>query len=470
VLGDQGKQLSLNSVAVQLGKPELAEIKANGSIKNLTGMIVPDMTLQLQCQNPAALSSIAGTDIPVQGPVTFAGKVSGSEKQWTMNEIVAMIGKSDLKGSLQVQLAKRPHLSGQLTSRSLDLADFTGQKAGGAENATASGTKTPARKGDGRVFSDQPLPLAALRTLDADLKVQVGQLKLDSRQLQDLQVTLQLKDGRLAVAPFRFGMAGGVFEGGVHLDSAAKTPSLAVQIDGRQFELGKLQEKSPITGGKSDLKVDLKGSGSSVRALMASLTGETVVSVGEGRLQNKAINWAAGDLLFQVLGAINPFAKSEDSTKMTCAVVRFLIRDGVATTDNGIAMRTDKVDVIGSGTVNLRSEQLDLGIKPKTRGGIGVSLSSPLAGLVRVKGTLAKPSMGIDAVGTLKTAASIGAGVATGGLSTIGELLVDKVSADDDPCRTALGQKQKTQSQPKSEPKQESKIPSPKNLLRGFLN
>ena len=72
---------------------------------------------------------------------------------------------------------------------------------------------------------------------------------------------------------------------------------------------------------------------------------------------------------------------------------------------------------------------------------MALSITTPLAGLVRVSGTQAKPSMGIDAVGTLKTAASIGAGVATGGLSTLGELLVDKVVAGSDPCRTALGKK-----------------------------
>ncbi|WP_448872496.1 AsmA family protein [Desulfobulbus propionicus] len=464
VLEDKGKQLAMKQVEVQLGKPDLAQIQAKGAINDLTGTVTPDMTLQIDCKNPADLASITATDIPLQGPVTFTGKVSGSEKQWTISDIVAMIGKSDLKGSVQVQLATRSRIAGQLSSNFLDLADFTAPQKNGGQAASGA-SKAPPRKGDGRLFSDQPLPLAGLRSVDADLKVQVGRLKLDARQLRDLQVAIQLKDGRLAVAPFRFGLAGGVFEGKVHLDSAPKTPILTTQLNGRQFEVGKLQEKSPITGGKSDLKVDVKGSGNSVRALMASLTGETVLSVGEGRLQNKAINWAAGDLLFQVLGAINPFVKSEDSTQMTCAVVRFVLRNGVATTDNGIAMRTDKVDVIGSGTVNLRTEQLDLGIKPKTRGGIGVSLSSPLAGLVRVKGTLAKPSMGIDAAGTLKTAASIGAGVATGGLSTVGELLVEKVTADDDPCRTALGLKQLAQ--PKSEAQQESKKPIQQDLLKG---
>lgn len=153
---------------------------------------------------------------------------------------------------------------------------------------------------------------------------------------------------------------------------------------------------------------------------------------------------------------------------MSCAAVRFVIRDGVATADNGIAMRTDKVDVLGSGTVNLRNEHLDLGIKPQARGGVGLSLSTPLAGLVRVNGTLANPSMGIDTTGTLKTAVSVGAGVATGGLSTIGGLLVDKMGGDTDPCLTALGKSQ-TKQPAASKGQPVKKVSPEKQLLQNIF-
>ncbi|MDD2466305.1 MAG: AsmA family protein [Desulfobulbus sp.] len=436
-LKDEGKQFSLSNVDLKLGKKELVEVLAQGSVKNLSGTISPDLKLQVESTDPAALAPLVGTDIPVKGPFHLNTQVKGSGSQWTLSELDLTANKSDLKGVLQVKLGKKPLLTGQFASTLINLADFSAATPSGTQQAGQA--KPTKAKGDGRVFSDQPLPLSALQSVDADLKLQVAKLLLESRQLSDVQVTIGLKNGSLTVAPFHFGLAGGTFEGNVHLDGSRKTPTLTVLVNGKGVELGKLQEKGSLSGGKSDLKVDLKGSGQSVRALMASLNGETVVSVGEGKLANKAINWAGGDFLFQILGSINPFAKSEDYTKMSCAALRFVISNGVATANNGIALRTDKVDVIGSGTVNLRSERLDLGIKPRARGGVGLSLSTPLAGLIRVNGTLAKPSMGIDAVGTLKTAASLGAGVATGGLSTLGELLIDKVAADGDPCSTALG-------------------------------
>ena len=464
-LNDKGKQFSLENVDIKLGRKELVALQATGSIHNLGGTPTPDLKIGVESVDPVALSPFVGADIPVKGPFYLSGLVKGSGSQWAISDMQMSANTSDLKGSLQVQLGKRPSVSGQLASESIDRADFTAAPQTGAKTEEVRSGKG---KGDGRLFSDQPLALTALNSADADLKLQVGKLLLDARQLTNVEVTLALKNGKLAVAPFRFGLAGGSFDGKVHLDGSVKTPTLTVAINGKGFELGKLQEKSPLSGGKSELKVDLKGRGQSVRALMATLTGETVLSVGEGRLANKAINWAAGDFLFQILGSINPFAKNEEYTKMSCAAVRFILRDGVATADDGLAMRTDKVDVVGSGTVNLGNERLDLGIKPRARSGIGLSLSTPLAGLVRVNGTLAKPAMGIDAVGTLKTAASVGAGVATGGLSTLGELLVDKVVADSDPCQTALGKTKSGNKGADTKSQPQKKTTPERQLLQGL--
>ncbi len=464
-LSESGKRFSLRNVAVKLGKKELVEVDAQGTISDLTGKISPDLQVKIGSTDPAALAPLAGADIPLKGPFALTTQVKGTGTVWNLAGLKMTANKSDLAGNVQLQMGKRPAITGQLKATTINLADFRGNDSSKGQ-AAAEGKKAASKK-DGRLFSDEPLPLSALKAVDADVKLQVGTLLLESQQLSNLQVSLSLKNGVLAVAPFHFGLAGGAFDGKAQLDGSAQTPTLSMLVDGKGVELGKLQEKGALSGGKSDLKVDLKGSGHSVRALMASLNGETVVSVGKGRLANKAVNWAAGDLLFQVLGSINPFAKSEDYTEMSCAAVRFVINNGIATANNGIAMRTDKVDVIGSGTVNLRNERLDLGIKPQARGGIGLSLSTPLAGLVRVNGTLSKPSMGLDATGTLKTAASIGAGVATGGLSTLGEALVGKVVADDDPCQTALG---KTSPSKSAAPQKKSgKKSSPEKLLQGIF-
>ena len=469
-LQESGKGFDLTNVSVEVGKPGQIVLNATGTVKDLAGALAVDIPVTITSDNPAAAAKLAGVEYGGKGPLHLAAHLQGSGNTWKIAGIKLTAASSDLGGEVNVQLAGRPKITGKFSANTINLNDFVSPPASSAANKPA---ETAAAKGDGRIFPNDPLPVEALRSVDVDFSLQIHKLTHDAIQLTDVNMTALLNRGHLSVKPLRAGVAGGTIETEASLDASGKIPAAVLRVNGRQVELGKLDAKETITGGKSDIKVDLKGSGESVRALMASLTGETIVSVGEGRLRSKALDMAGGDLLVQVLGAVNPTNKGEETTQMECAAVRFVVRDGMATADKGIALRTGQVDVVGSGTVDLRSEQLDLGVKPKARSGVGLSLSSPLAGLVRISGTMAKPSIGMDTVATLKTAASVGAGFATGGLSTVGELLIDKATGDEDPCRTALGQPQQKQNktQTESKPKQESpqKGKSGGSLLKGVF-
>ena len=439
-LSDVGGSLTLADVDAVVGRRETLLFNAKGSVKDLREAIGTDLAITMESDNPAGLLQLAGVVLPSKGPVMISGLLRGRGKRWNLSGIKAILISSDLAGDVAVDITDRPHISGKLSANTLNLNDFFSKttQSGGKR---ASGPNT-SQAGAGRVFSDQPLPVGNLGIMDADLEVQVGKLVIDEKQLSDLTLNVRLNKGRLTLKPFHFGLAGGNIEGEAELEAADKDFTAGLRLTARQVELGRLIHSGSISGGKSDLEIDMKGRGNSVRSLMASLTGEMVLSVGHGVLQNKVMNWAAGDVMYQVLGAMNPLAKQEATSQLTCAVARFNVRDGIATSRKGIGMRTDKVDVQGSGTVDLRTESLDLGIRPRARQGVGLSLSSPLAGMTRLRGTFSNPSIGIDEGGTLRTAATVGAAAATGGLSLLGELLIDKVTKDEDPCRTALEQTQ----------------------------
>jgi hypothetical protein len=57
---------------------------------------------------------------------------------------------------------------------------------------------------------------------------------------------------------------------------------------------------------------------------------------------------------------------------------------------------------------------------------------------MRVRGTFAEPKVGVDEMEAAKAAASIGAGLATGGLSLLAQALAGSATADPNPCATAL--------------------------------
>ena len=111
----------------------------------------------------------------------------------------------------------------------------------------------------------------------------------------------------------------------------------------------------------------------------------------------------------------------------------------MARIDRSLAVETDKAGVSASGTVDFRSETLDLSFSPRLRQGIKIE-ALQVAQLVRLQGSLRDPRVNIDAVASATSAARIGAAIGTGGLSVLGEaLLHQSTQGGAGPCEVALG-------------------------------
>ena len=294
------------------------------------------------------------------------------------------------------------------------------------------------------MFPADPLPLSGLKAADADLDLKVDRLVLPNKlSLEALVARVMLSNGRLEIQPVSTRIGGGAMNGNVTLDaSTGKTASLAAKIDAKAMDLGQVLRQmghaEMVTGAKTDVAMNLRGSGGSVRDLMAGLNGDVLLVLGEGKIHTSFVEWLGADVLTQVAEKVNPFRKTDPYTELRCGVVRFAAKDGVASSDKGIAFETSKMTVVSSGTANLKSEAIDFSLRPEARqaGDIG---AGELVKLLRIRGTLGEPKIGIDELETAKTAASIGAALSTGGLSSLAQALAKKPTADPQPCETAKG-------------------------------
>jgi len=235
----------------------------------------------------------------------------------------------------------------------------------------------------------------------------------------------------------------GAIGGRLALDaSSGKTAALTTKIDAKGVDLGQVLQQTGnpdlVTGAKTDLAIDVRGGGGSVREVMAGLNGDLLLVLGEGKINNKFVDFLGADLLKQVVEKVNPFRKTDPQTDLKCGVIKFTVKDGMATTDRGIAFETSKMTVVSSGTANLKTETIDFSLRPNPRESAGIG-AGELVKLMRVRGTLAEPRVGIDELQAAKTAISIGAGLATGGISALAQGLAGGSTADLSPCATALG-------------------------------
>jgi uncharacterized protein involved in outer membrane biogenesis len=428
-LTDSAGPLALAELDAAAGRHDSLFVAAKGSIRNIEAMSGIDMALVSESESLAALSRLTGFDLAPSPPVRLAARLTDIKNGWRLADVKASLGHSDLSGEVSLTRDDRPHLRGKFASTTLAPAEFLPPHH-----------QTP---DDGRLFSPAPLALDGLRSADMELSIAVGRLLLDALPLSDVSADLRLDHGKLTVKPLSALLAGGKVEGDGLLDASGNGAALSVRLKGADIDSGRLMREAGlpdmIFGGTGSLSVDVTGHGTSLRGLAAGLNGSVLMTMGEARLNSRTATWAGGDLLTQVIGSLDPRGGPHEATPLSCGVVHFTIKDGLATADRGIAAETASVTMVGAGTVDLRDETISIGFTPQARDGIGLSLGSGVAGLTRLRGTLANPTIGLDELGAVKTAGSVGAAVATGGLSLLAQLAFNKATADASPCRTALG-------------------------------
>jgi uncharacterized protein involved in outer membrane biogenesis len=425
-----------------------AVMDIDGKIADLNTMKGMDMAIDFKINSLARLSKLTESELPDYGPIHMKGKFSDIDGGYALKSFVLKAGPSDLSGDITVKTAgKRPALNAKLKSNLIDLAALAGEEEKKKEEKKAKGAK---------VFPSEPIPLAGLKAADVDISLNAAKIKTNAAVLEKTKLVLKLNNGKLSISPLSTNVAGGTMDSAITLDgSSGKSASLSINVKVKNLQPGMLNHlKGKITGAITDITINAKGSGKSLAAIMSGLNGNVLLKMSEGDLKSSEADAATSSVFLKTYRMLNPGAKGDQGSKIKCGVVKLDIKDGIAPVDKGIALETNRMNILGSGSINFKTEELDLGVTPQAREGAGVSVGQ-LAELVRLKGTFANPSIVPDTKAAVMAGVSAGVAVATGGLSILGQGLFDRSTADSDPCATALGLKTAQKSAPKKAPETE---------------
>ena len=419
-----------------------ATVTLDGSIKDALNQRGIDLGFRIQAQDLTKLSQIAGKSLPLHGPLELAGRVVDTgPKTYKVSDLKVKLGGNDLGGWMEINLAKKPpRLTAMLSSEKLDLRPLLPE----SKEKDKAEEKLDRPK---RLLPDAPLPLDALEQVEGTIKIRAGQILLPKLAVNDLTTDIILRGGHLSVNQIKAAIGGGTLSGRITLQSRGKAAAMTIQIKVDGLKLGSMLKELNITDvleGNIDIGINLKGRGQSVAALMAGLEGHTSVIMSKGRINNKYIGLLGGDLSASVFRLFNPAKEKADYTTINCFVSRFDIKKGLADS-TALVFDTDRMSVIGEGKIDLKTEKLDLSLKPVPKEGVGSSalgrLSMSLGELAKpfkLGGTLAEPSLALDS-----TQAAIALGKAIGGVALFGPIgiataLVSRSSGDENPCLAAI--------------------------------
>jgi uncharacterized protein involved in outer membrane biogenesis len=434
---DSEEQCPLNLTITAVG----STVSIAGHITNIMAVEGIDLKLAVKGPDIANFQQITGEPLPVKGPFDVAGHLTAPTlESFKISDIAILLGESRISGEIAInQKSPRPQIDAKFHSQKLDLRPFLKQ------DSSDSKTETKPKKSDtknNKVFSAEPFDLQALNQVDAVLSFRADQILTHRIALDKFQIDLSLKDGHLIVKPLTTNVGGGALSSSLDLLAKGNNANLTTKITAKKINLGEMLKKLEISQGLDgilDLNINLKGQGKSVAALMAGLNGDVVAILTESELPVEYLDLVGADLTTSLMKMVNPFGKKIERAQINCAVCDFNIKDGLAKSDVLMIDDPDKT-LLGTGSINLKTEALDFGIHTQPKEGIGtketgkVSVSlSALTEPFELGGTLAKPSLGISPERTIKTVGS-----ALLGPGSFASLFISVSSGKENPCAEAL--------------------------------
>jgi AsmA protein len=402
--------------------------KFEGTLTGLVGFKGIDLQFErLSGKSMDELYDIIGLAFPSTSSYTVSGRLYRTDGVWLFENFSGKVGESDLSGSLRVETGKdkRPFMQGEVIAKVLNFADL----------GALVGADQPRESG---VLPDMPFQPERWESVDADVRIEAGTIKRPKQlPIERFGTRILLRDRVLTLDPLGFGIAGGRLVGTVRLDGTKEPMRGDVKMRVQKLQLAKLfptvkQAQSSI--GDLNGLVELAGTGDSVGKLLGSANGKIGIYMDEGKVSRFLMELVALDLwdVAQIK------LRGDRDIEIRCAIADFDVKGGVART-NALVFDTTVTNVSGAGTINLKTEEMDIALKPQPKDrGVG-SLRTPL----HIKGTFGDPNIGPDMA---KLAARGGGAIALGILNPLLAILplIQEGKGKDSNCGQLIAQARST--------------------------
>jgi len=383
--------------------------------------------------NGADIVALTGSPLPF-GKYDFKTRVTMTNAQnAALSEITFTTGQTRINGNLKLGLFARPVINGDINIPVLNLADF----AGGPPAIKHSMNIVPsAYAADGMqpasLVPAIPLPAAALRAADANIKLSIGQIIQNGNNIASLDnTTISLNNGVLHAAPMKINYGGNSFNGDITLDGRGQTAALTATITSPQLDYGKLLSELKMTErvqGIGALNLNFSGSGNDLKQVMGGSRGHFTLTSNQGKFDTGILFDNVGG----VISAVLPNVNIPKTANLHCAVFDFSGSNGVWST-NQSAVDADTVTLTLMGDANLGNEALSLKATPTIKN----TKYGAVIPTLKIAGDFLHPKVTSDGSSVVQNALAAGALAKVKGLDVLTNLMKPKTAAATGPAGNA---------------------------------
>jgi AsmA family protein len=398
-----------------------ARLTANGALPRPFDVGLMDAVFEASGPSMRDLYRMLGMPLPESAPFTLTGKLARRHTRSTFSDLRARFGESDMSGTIVTSTVDgKRRFDADVQAKLFRVRDLGRQRA-----------DPPGDAPDAPLLPNTPLPFSAVRNRNGFVKARAESFVAGRVEMRQFVATATIRDGKIDVPDMQWQMGDARVRGKLKVDAASEAPQTNLDLAVAGLQLGQFKRKDlrqPPFEGPLFVRVQVDGRGDSLRQFAATANGTLTAILPHGAMRASMSELAGPSLR----GIGLSLTKNSNGTEVRCALGQFQAKDGLFQTRQ-LLIDTDTVLIHGDGTVDLRSEVLDLTFRgePKTvRLG---RIRSPLS----VTGPMRNPAFGLSPGALSKQA---GAAILLGALLPPAAVLafVDPGLAKDANCAELL--------------------------------
>jgi len=354
------------------------------------------LKIDIKALLPAA--SMERQNIPVElmlnspgGSLSARAQLRTNGAMLQINGLTGTLDGMQFNGWASADLASKPLVKVDLDFQRFDL---------GTPSRGQPAVTQPAKP-----WSDEPINLAGLNYVDAQIRMSAAELNIGDARFAPAAADAALGGGVLKAQFSHLGVYGGEADGELTVDVSGNDQNYMLRSDLAGVRalplLSSLADFDKIDG-KMQARLAFRSGGLSQRAIVSALSGTASVVFQDGAIRDLNIARMIRSL---TSGTLSGWQQGRDqTTDLTQLRASFRIEQGQATT-NDLTLAGPLVRITGAGTVDLASKTLAFRVEPKlvmtTEGQGGAANPVGLGIPVAIEGPWAEPRIYPDVAGIL---------------------------------------------------------------------
>lgn len=387
-------------------------VALTGTVQNPLNFAGADLKLELAGPSMGLLMPLTGIPLPETPPFSIAGMLDYADRKIRFTHFAGKVGSSDIGGDILVDpTQERPFVEATLASRQVDLTDL-----GGLIGATPGRKDTPGlapqqkaqlaqAEASAKLLPSTPINLPKLNAANVKLHYKGEKIIGRGVPLDNIIADVTITDGRIVLHPVSFAVGTGEIAIDADLQPEGKAVKAKADITFKRLDVARLLASTGAVKGAGTLSgsANIDSAGDSLATLLGRGNGGFRVGMAGGNLSALLVDLAGlefGNALLSALGV-------PDRADIRCLAVDMALRHGTLDTKTFL-LDTSEARVVGTGTIDLATERLDLKLKTDSKHFSIGTFPTP----INVGGSFKDPSIAPD-IGplALRGGAAVGLGV-----------------------------------------------------------